>query len=115
KVLTPAARRETVTAIREQHAVSRQRACGLMDLSRSSYYYQAQPRDDEPLRQALREKAAQRRRFGYRRLWIVLRREGWTDNHKRVFRLYREEVLQVRRRIRKRTAKWRGQKPVAAQ
>jgi putative transposase len=78
-------------------------------------YYQGQPRDDEPLRQALREKAAQRRRFGYRRLCVVLRRDGWTDNHKRVFRLYREEGLQVKRRIRKRTAKWRGEKPAAAQ
>jgi putative transposase len=86
-----------------------------MHLSRSSYYYQARPRDDEPLRQALREKAAQRRRFGYRRLLIVLQRDGWTDNHKRVFRLYREEGLQVKRRIKKRTAKWRGEKPVVAQ
>jgi putative transposase len=65
-----------------------------MQLPRSSYYYQAQLRDDAPLRQALREKAAQRRRFGYRRLWIVLRREGWTDNQKRVYRLYREEGLE---------------------
>jgi len=72
-----------------------------MHLSRSSYYYQAQPRDDEPLRQALREKAAQRRRFGYRRLLIVLQRDGWTDNHKRVFRIYRQEGLQVKRRIKK--------------
>ncbi len=86
-----------------------------MQLPRSSYYYRAQRRDDAPLRQALREKAAQRRRFGYRRLWIVLRREGWTDNQKRVYRLYREEGLQVKRRIKKHTAKWRGEKPAAAQ
>ena len=78
-------------ALCQHHAVSRQRACGLMQLSRSSYYHQAQPRDDEPLRQALREQASQRRRFGYRRLCVVLRRDGWTDNHKRVLRLYREE------------------------
>jgi putative transposase len=104
-----------VTAVCAHHAVSRQRACGLMHLSRSSYYYQAQPRDDEPLRRALREKAAQRRRFGYRRLLIVLQRDGWTDNHKRVFRIYRQEGLQVKRRIKKRTAKWRGEKPMAAQ
>ena len=97
-----------VTAVCEQHEVSHQRACGLMQLSRSSYYYQEQPRDDEPLRQALREQAARRRRFGYRRLCIVLRREGWSDNHKRVFRIYREEGLQVKRRIKKHTAKWRG-------
>jgi putative transposase len=86
-----------------------------MQLPRSSYYYRAQPPDDGSLRQALREKAAQRRRFGYRRLCIVLRRDGWTDNHKRVFRIYCEEGLQVKRRIKKRTAKWRGEKPAAAQ
>ena len=86
-----------------------------MQLQRSSYYYQTQPANDEPLRQALRAKAAQRRRFGYRRLGIVLRREGWTDNHKRMFRIYQEEGLQVKRRIKKHTAKWRGEKPVVAQ
>jgi len=47
-----------------------------MQLSRSSYYYQAQPRNDEPLRQALMEKAVQRRRFGCRRRLIVLQPEG---------------------------------------
>jgi putative transposase len=86
-----------------------------MQLSRSSYYYHVQPPDDAALRQALRAQAAQRRRFGYRRLAIVLRREGWTDNHKRVFRIYQEEGLQVKRRLKKRTAKWRGEKPVVAQ
>ena len=86
-----------------------------MQLSRSSYYYQAQPPNDATLRQALRTKAAQRRRFGYRRLCIVLRREGWADNHKRVFRIYQEEGLQVKRRLKKHTAQWRGEKPAAAQ
>jgi len=112
--LRPAAKRDVVTSVCAQHAVSRQRVCGLMQLSRSSYYYQARPADDEPLRQAIREKAAQRRRFGYRRLGIVLRREGWTANHKRIFRIYQEEGLQVKRRIKKHPAKWRGEKPVAA-
>ena len=45
----------------------------------------------------------------------MLRREGWKDNHKRVFRLYQEEGLQVKRRIKKHTAKWRGEKPSAEQ
>src|SRR5258708_25501396 len=86
-----------------------------MQLNRSSYYYPAQPRDDEPLRQALREKAAQRRRFGYRRLCVGLRREGWADNHKRVFWIYQREGLQVRPRIQKRPPKERGGKPGADQ
>ncbi len=113
--MRPAAKRDVVTSVCGQHAVSRQRVCGLITLSRSSYYYPTQPRDDEALRQALREKAAQRRRFGYRRLCVMLRRDGWTDNHKRVFRLYQAEGLQVKRRRKKRTAKWRGDKPAVAQ
>ncbi len=86
-----------------------------MGLNRSSYYYQDRGRDDQPLRQALREKAAKRRRFGYRRLQVLLQRDGWRDNHKRIFRIYQEERLQVRRRTKKRAAKWRGEKPEAAQ
>jgi len=86
-----------------------------MQLSRSSYYYVSQPTSDESLRQWLRQRAAQRRRFGYRRLWVLLRREGWRDNHKRVFRIYQEEHLQVSVRKRKRTARWRGEKPAPAE
>jgi len=99
--------------MRQHHRVSARRACGLLDLSRSSFYYAAEPSGDAPLREALRKLAAQRRRFGYRRLAVLLQREGWRVNHKRVFRLYQEERLQVRRRIKKHTAKWRGDKPVA--
>ncbi len=60
------------------------------------------PADDGPLREALRQAAQQRRRYGYRRLTWLLRRQGWTDNHKRIERIYREEGLQVRRRHRER-------------
>jgi len=73
-----------------------------MNIGRSSYYYRGRPRDDGPLREALRQAAQQRRRYGYRRLTWLLRRQGWTDNHKRIERIYREEGLQVRRRGRKR-------------
>ena len=105
--MTPAARREAVEQACERFPISERRACGLMELGRSSYYYAGQPPDDEPLRAALRQAAAERRRFGYRRLTWLLRRRGWRDNHKRIERLYREEGLQVRRRRRKRTAKGR--------
>jgi putative transposase len=101
--------------VREHHAVSQRRACGLMQLPRSSYYYVAQPDHDEPLRQWLRQRAAQRRRFGYRRLLVLLRREGGHANHKRVLRIYQEEHLQVSVRKRKRTARWRGEKPAPAE
>jgi putative transposase len=56
----------------------------------------------------LRELAGERRRFGYRRLHVMLRREGWAVNHKRVYRLYGEEGLSVRKRKRKRVSSARG-------
>ena len=66
--------------------------------------YQRLGNDTLGLRQRLCTLAAERRRFGYRRLWVLLRREGFEVNHKRVYRLYREEGLAVRRRKRKRMA-----------
>jgi len=82
-----------------------------VQLQRSSYYYAARIRDDKALRAALKEAAFRHRRWGYRFLLAVLRREGFTDNHKRVYLIYREEGLQVKQRRKKRTAKWRGEKP----
>ena len=81
---------------------SERRACGLAGVGRSSCRYQARRRDDPALRERLRELAGERRRFGYRRLTVLLRREGRLVNHKRVYRLYGEEGLAVRRRQRKR-------------
>lgn len=73
-------------------------ACELADLHRSVFQYHKQDRRDEILRKRLRELANERRRFGYRRLGILLAREGFEANHKKLFRLYREEGLAVRRR-----------------
>jgi putative transposase len=89
--------------IRQAHPeLSERRACGLAGLSRSSYRYPRQEGDESGLRQRLKELAAERRRYGYRRLTVLLRREGRRVNHKRVYRLYREAGLSVRRRKRKR-------------
>jgi len=89
--------------MREAHPeLSERRACGLTGLGRSSYRYQRQGRDEAGLRKRLKELATERRRYGYRRLTVLLRREGQAVNHKRVYRLYREEGLSVRRRKRKR-------------
>ena len=82
--------------------LSERRACGLAGLGRSSYRYQRQGADECGLRERLKELAAERRRYGYRRLTIMLQREGWAVNHQRVCRLYREEGLSVRRRKSKR-------------
>ena len=82
----------------DRHGLSERRACELADLHRSVFQYQKQDQGDEALRKRLRELANERRRFGYRRLGILLAREGFEVNHKKLFRLYREEGLAVRRR-----------------
>jgi putative transposase len=88
--------------IREAHGLSERRACGLVGIRRSSCRYAGRRAEMGGLRGRLRELAQERRRFGYRRLTVLLRREGWAVNHKRVYRLYREEGLGVGRRKRKR-------------
>lgn len=99
----------------ENYPVSGARACGLLHLAVSSYYYQSHGRRDEaPVRSALRRHAAVRRRWGYRRLLVLLRREGIGDNHKRVYRLYRAEGLQVRQRRRRKQQLVRGSEPAGA-
>ena len=84
--------------------MSERRACGLARMDRSSFRYRARRCDDGPLRHRLRELAAERPRYGYRRLHILLCREGVRVNRKRIQRIYREEELMVRRKKRKRVA-----------
>jgi putative transposase len=81
--------------------LSERRACGLAGLGRSSYRYQRRKSEESGLRERLKKLAAERRRYGYRRLTVLLNRAGKVVNHKRVYRLYREEELSVRRRKRK--------------
>jgi putative transposase len=81
-----------------QQGYSQRRACGLIGLAPKTHRYRSRRSDDGDLRRRLRQLAAERRRFGYRRLQILLRREGVVINHKRLFRLYREERLAVRKR-----------------
>lgn len=89
--------------------LSERRACGLAVTCRATVRYQTRRSNDESVRERLRELAALRKRFGYRRLGVLLRREGVVVNHKRVYRLYREEGLSLRRRKRKRlTSEGRG-------
>ena len=84
-------------AIREK-AYSQRRACGLVGMAPRIYRYASRRPDDEGLRERLRALAGERRRFGYRRLHILLAREGHCVNHKKLFRLYRAERLGVRKR-----------------
>jgi len=82
----------------ERHGLSQRHACRLVGLDRSTLRYQHKRPDDATVRQRLRDLAAERRRFGYRRLGWMLAREGHAMNHKKLYRLYREEQLMVRRR-----------------
>jgi putative transposase len=102
--VTPAARRVAVLFLGGERGLSQRRACGLIDLGRSTARYVRCGRDDAPVRTRLRELAASKPRYGYRRLHVLLRREGVCVNHKCVERIYREEGLSVRRRKRKRAA-----------
>lgn len=80
------------------HNVSQRRACNVLQVDRSSVRYKNIRPDDVDLREAMKNVAAERRRFGYRRIHVMLQRQGWQVNHKRIMRLYREEKLQVRKR-----------------
>jgi len=99
--------------IHERFQVSRQRACRLAALQRATWYYRSQAQDQSGLRMRIRDIANVRPRFGYLRIHIMLRREGWMVNRKRVHRLYRLEGLQLRLRVRwrKRAALHRGPVP----
>ena len=103
-MVTPAARRRAAGWLRRRHVVSVRRACRVLELAESTYRYRSCRIEPEGLRERMLELAAERPRFGYRRLHILLVREGWAINHKRIQRMYREERLAVRRKKRKRVA-----------
>ena len=91
-----------------EYEISERHACRLLGLGRSTHRYRARRNErDAGLRARLKELAAKRMRFGYRRLTAMLVREGIAANHKRVYRLYREEGLAMRIRQRRRI-RWTG-------
>jgi transposase InsO family protein len=101
----PAAGREAVAHLRGGFAMSERRACRVVAVDRSSVRYRRRGCDDA-LRERLKALAEERRRFGYRCLWVLLRREGHTVNPKRVYRLYKEERLMVAPTRRAQTRDW---------
>jgi len=78
--------------------MSERRACKAIGCCRMTVRYETSRPDDREVRDRMKAIAQERRRFGYRRLLVMLRREGLVVNHKKLFRLYREEKLAVRRR-----------------
>lgn len=107
-------RQEAAEYLKKSYLVGLRRICGLLQMARSTFYHQPSGRGDEALREALKETALRRRRWGYRMLGLALKRQGFTENPKRIYRIYREEGLQVRQRRKRKTAKWRGERPLAA-
>lgn len=97
----------------EDFRVSTQRACAVVCMHRSGWYYKAHRREYRPVRQRIKEIAAARVRYGMWRIYILLRREGFKDNHKRVHRIYKEEGLNLRskRPKRNKSAAHRLQRP----
>lgn len=96
KALRAKQRRRLVRKLIDEYRVSIKKASALCLLARSLYYYKPHGRDDRAVRQRIKEIAATRVRYGMNRIYVLLRREGWRDNHKRVRRIYREEGLNLR-------------------
>jgi len=90
--------RERVADLEEAYWVSERRACRVIRICRSSHRYRSHRRDDRALRLRILEIAETRVRYGYRRVQVLLRREGWRVNHKRTYRIYCQEGLHLRRK-----------------
>lgn len=103
-MVRPAAKREAVTHLRSVFQMSERRACSVIDADRKMIRYRSRRPPETALRTRLHDLANERRRFGYRRLFILLRREGEASGINRIYRLYREEGLTVRKRRARRRA-----------
>jgi putative transposase len=111
-MVTPAARRKAAAHLSAQLDLSERRACRLVGLSRSVQRYTSCRRSDETLRARLKSLAEQYPRYGYPTLHGLLKAEGLVQNHKRTYRLYRQEGLQVRTKRRKKLARPRLPMPI---
>ena len=100
----PAAKREGVAHLQAVMGLSERRACSIVNADRKMVRYRSRRAPDTALRRQLRDLANERRRFGYRRLFVLLRREGERSGLNRIYRLYREEGLTVRKRRARRRA-----------
>ncbi len=97
-------KREAVAHLQARMGLSERRACRIVGADRKMIRYRSRRAPDTELRQRLRDLANERRRFGYRRLFVLLRREGEPSGINRIYRLYREEGLTVRKRRTRRKA-----------
>ena len=104
KALRPACKRELVDQITHWFEIGSRRACGLVLMNRATFYYRSRAKDRSALKMRLRDLAMSRVRFGYLRLTVMLKREGWQVGKKLVYRLYRELGLQMRTKKRRKLA-----------
>ena len=102
-----AVRRDVVGVLEGTYQVSERRACLAMEFGRSSHRYRSRRDPQAALRLRLKNLAAVRVRYGYRRPHVLLRREGWAVTPKRVHRLYAEEGLSIRKELPRRNWAWR--------
>ena len=103
--MKPVRKRQLVDHARATWQVSIRRACRALPVDRSTYHYRSRRAGQAQLTERIKEIAATRVRYGYRRIHVLLRREGWLVNPKRVYRLYRESGLQLRNKTPKRRTK----------
>lgn len=103
--MRPGRAREIVGYLQTSYKVSERRACKAFPIHRSTKRYQSRRPDQAPLKMRIKDLAATRVRYGYRRIHVLLQREGWQINHKRTHRLYNEMGLQLRRKAPKRRVK----------
>lgn len=92
-------RKHVLPHVRAGWRVSERRACRILGVNRAALQYRSKRVDDPVLRTRINEIARVRVRYGYRRITVLLRREGWNVNHKRVRRIYREEGLAIRTKV----------------
>ena len=103
--MKPVRKRELVDAVCGEWDVSIRRACRVLEVDTSTYHYRSRRPEQAGLEQRIREIAETRVRYGYRRVHVLLLREGWRINHKRTRRIYRELGLQLRNKKPKRRVK----------
>ena len=103
--MTPGRKRKLVDEVRSEWQVSIRKACEALEVDRSTYHYKSRRSGQATLEHRIKEICHVRVRYGYRRVHILLRREGWTINHKKTRRIYRELGLQLRNKTPKRRVK----------
>ena len=102
KVVTPAERKSLVKYAMTEHDASLKRACKLLNISRSVYQYKAKLTDDNKIKEALKDLAQKHCRYGFKKMFQKIRQQGHRWNSKRVYRVYCEMGLNLRRKPKKR-------------